>query len=91
MKKGLMALVLIALMLAGCGASSKMNNLQLGMTREEVLATMGTPNSTSATANTVFFRYSLYTNSVFPDDYFVRLTDGRVDAFGRLGDFGIGF
>jgi len=40
---------LAALLVIGCAASAKkMNRLQLGMTKQEVLGAIGTPDSTSS-------------------------------------------
>jgi hypothetical protein len=36
-------------------------------------------------------KYQLISDWIFTDRYYVRLTDGRVDAFGRVGDFNLGF
>ena len=41
--------------------------------------------------NTEYLKYQLISDWIFTDRYYVRLTDGRVDAFGRVGDFNLGF
>lgn len=75
--------------LAGCAA--KTNDIRIGMTREEVVAVMGTPASTSEMGREAYLKYRLYADWIFPERYYVRLTDGKVDAYGRVGDFNLGY
>ncbi len=82
-------LLAAAALLFGC--ASKMNDVRIGMTREEVVGAVGSPSSTSEMGNTTFLKYQLCSDWIFTDRYFVRLTDGRVDAFGRVGDFNLGY
>ncbi len=84
-------LLLLVILLAGCGTASRLNSVQLGMTRDQVVDVAGTPSSTSQMGNTQYLRYQLISDWIFTDRYYVRLTDGRVDAFGRVGDFNLGF
>jgi hypothetical protein len=84
----LAVLLLAAVLLAGC--ASKMNEVRIGMSREQVVEAIGAPNSTSEMGNTAYLNYQLYSDWIFTDRYFVRLTDGRVDAFGRVGAFNLG-
>lgn len=95
MKRGYAALVLVVALLtvfAGCaGTSEKMNRVQIGMTESQVVETIGTPDSTSATADILYLRYRLSSGWLFYDDYYVRLRDGLVEAYGRAGDFGLGY
>ena len=91
MIKRLIIVVLGVLLLFGCSSSKRMNQLKLGMTKAEVIEAIGPPKSTSATEDIVYLRYQLRYGSGFTSEYFVRLQEGRVDAFGRVGDFGLGF
>jgi hypothetical protein len=84
-------LLLLVILLAGCGTASRLNSVQLGMTRDQVVDVAGTPSSTSQMGNTQYLKYQLTSDWIFTDRYYVRLTDGRVDAFGRVGDFNLGF
>lgn len=78
--------------LMGCATAGKINRVSLGMTREDVEMKMGRPTSVSATEGTEYLNYNL---SETGDDafsgrttsYYVRLVNGRVDAYGRSGDF----
>jgi len=87
----------ILILLIGCTTvpqrmADKMNFLRLNMTREEAIQILGTPVSTAAKRSTEYLNYEFF---VTQDDlyrryttkYFVRLVDGRVDSYGRLGDF----
>jgi hypothetical protein len=76
-------------LLMGCAAD--MNRVKLGMTKDQVIAAIGSPSSTSAMDNTEYLKYQMCSDWIFTDRYYVRLTDGKVDAFGRVGDFNLGY
>lgn len=83
-------LLILVVFLVGCATptSRKMNRLSVGMTKSEVLDAMGRPSSTSAPGKGFeFLRYRLSPPRSVPYEYFVRLVDGRVDSYGRMGDF----
>lgn len=95
-----MLLLASVVILAGCASpTSKMNRLSIGMTKKEVVATLGEPTSTAAPGNGVeIFRYDLSSTistiylarhgiAAEPQDYFVRMIDGKVDSYGKVGDF----
>jgi len=93
MKK--MFLIIIPLFLLGCAplpTANKINLISLGMTKAKVIEVMGAPVSTAATANVEYLKYNLtetqrdaYSN--YFTEYFVRIVDGKVNAYGRRGDF----
>ena len=85
--------LLIGFLLTGCaiGGAGKLNRVKLGMSEAEVIEAVGTPSTKSASGETAYLHYSLYSDWIFPDSYFVRLTAGKVDAFGRKGDFNLGY
>jgi hypothetical protein len=85
------AMALMVLFIFGCVSSNKLNNVRLGMDKKDVIAAMGEPDSTSAIENTVYLRYKLWSGGFFSNDYFVQLIDGKVEAYGRVGDFGLGY
>lgn len=87
----IMAIGLAALLLLGCASASKMNSVQLGMTKDQVISAIGNPSSTSEMGNIQYLKYQLCSDWIFTDRYYVRLTDGSVDAFGRVGDFNLGY
>jgi len=87
-------LILISIMiLAGCATAPKTNRLSLGITKQQVIAVMGAPNSTAAhIAGVEILRYRLSVTShdIFhnrTEEYFVRLVGGKVDSYGKMGDF----
>lgn len=91
MKK--MFVSLLSLGFVGCATTSAINNVSLGMTKVEVIKTIGTPNSISAKDNVEYLRYNFAPLIREPDDfrhfydYFVRLVNGKVESYGKVGDF----
>jgi len=86
LKTPLLAAALAALLFAGCATSAALNNVRIGMTKSEVQALLGTPDSTSAQANVEYMTYYLNANAGYGRDqpYMVRLVNGRVESFGRF-------
>ena len=83
---------LVAILITACAPSAgKLNQLRMNMTRDEVLAAMGSPSSSSETAGLLYLRYRLSNDGITHEEYYVRLLNGKVDAYGRLGDFGLGY
>ena len=79
-------------LLTGCATAHKMNSIQIGMTKPEIIAAIGSPVSVSAKGDREYLNYSLsetgnqaYYGISVP--YYVRLVNGQVDSYGRLGDF----
>jgi hypothetical protein len=86
MKRTLSFLIFLVL-LGGCATSvSRLDKISMGMTRDEVLQTMGKPTSISTAENVEFLNYVLF-NGFREQPYYVRLRQGKVDAFGKVGDF----
>ena len=81
----------LILTLAGCtGTSAKLNRVALGMTKAEVVRAIGRPDTISAKGNTEYLIYLWGRPKELvgdPNEYFVRLKDGRVDSYGAKGDF----
>jgi hypothetical protein len=81
--------------LLGCAATpDKMVDLQMGMTRAQVLQTMGSPTSVSSINGREYLNYSLCVNQCAGPipfrqfrPFYVRLIDGKVESFGEKGDF----
>jgi hypothetical protein len=76
-----------------CSATaSRTDRLRLGMTKEQVLAVMGQPASTAADRDVEVLRYKLSAtgHDAFhhrTEEYFVRLVGGKVERFGKAGDW----
>jgi hypothetical protein len=87
MKKILTALILLlAALFAGCATADQLNKLRIGMSKDQVVATLGQPDSTSAQANIEYMTYYLSNDSSYGRDqpYMVRLVEGKVESFGRF-------
>ena len=85
------AMILMALLILGCATAGKMNKVQLGMTKEDVIGVLGKPNSASAMDNVMYLKYRFYKEGVLLEDYYVKLKDGKVEAYGLVGDFDQGY
>jgi Short C-terminal domain/SmpA / OmlA family len=88
MKKIITAIVLLlAALFTGCTTTAeKLNDLRIGMTKDQVVAILGQPDSTSAQANIEYMTYYLSNDSSYGRDqpYMVRLVEGKVESFGRF-------
>ena len=83
-------------LIIGCATSpkNKFNRLSIDMSKAEVIDLLGTPYSTSAKKG---FEYLIYSYNRGPisglpapggsEDYFVRIIKGKVESYGRVGDF----
>jgi len=88
----LITTLIIALLLGGCATAHKISSVQLGMTKDEVIRVMGKPTSISAKGEAEYLNYAL---SETDDDafmgwtkpYYIRLINGKVESYGRTGDF----
>ena len=93
MTKLIFILIPIAFFIQGCATTSQMNHVNLGMTKQEVIKVMGEPSSTSATEGVEYMNYDLYLTALrfgeyVSQPYYIRIVGGKVDSFGRKGDFG---
>ncbi len=92
--KKILVLLLLCFGLMGCQTlAQKINSVSLGMSKDEVINIMGQPVSTCAIEGKEYLNYKLFEyggslGSGEPVPYFVRIKDGKVDAYGRRGDFG---
>jgi len=90
MKKLLIGLLCLGL--CGCATAKKLNLVSLGMSKQDVIKTIGKPSSVSAIEGTEYLNYSL--SETADDDFYGRYTpyyvcirDGKVVSYGRKGDF----
>ena len=94
--------LLTTFLLAACATANKISGVQLGMTKDEVFRVMGNPISVSAQAGLEYLNYVLsephddafrgwttayYVRPVKTTPYYVRLVKGKVESYGRTGDF----
>ena len=86
-----LSVLLVLIFVSGCATAHKISKVQLGMTKNEVIQVMGPPDSISAKGNIEYLNYQLQEfgidNRLITRPYYVRILEGRVDSFGRLGDF----
>jgi len=88
----LLAAFALAILLFGCATSHKINAVQLGMSKSEVITAMGNPVSTSAQGGAEYLNYKLSETNVdakhgVTAPYYIRLIDGKVESYGKTGDF----
>ena len=82
-------LFVLLILVVGCaGSAKKINQLNVGMTKADVIEAMGEPNYTSGAKDVEILTYKLKSNSFYSDTFFVRIKDGRVDRFGQQGNLG---
>lgn len=88
MKTKLYCLMLFAVgsLLMGCQTSAALNQIHIGMSKDQVVSVLGQPDSMSAQANVEYMTYYLTTESGYGRDqpYMVRLVNGKVESFGRF-------
>ena len=77
----------LACLLSGCVTSSKkINDISIGMSKESVLKILGEPINTTADRESTYLNYSLVeTFGGPPTPYLIRIVNGKVDAYGRIG------
>ncbi|HEY3756416.1 MAG TPA: outer membrane protein assembly factor BamE [Opitutaceae bacterium] len=73
------------LVIAACTSSVDLNRIHIGMTKDQVVAILGTPDSTSAQANVEYLTYYLTSDAGYGRDqpYMIRIVNGTVESFGR--------
>lgn len=90
MKRLILSLAIVIL-LPGCTfgvvTKSRPTNIQLGMTKAEVIAIMGKPQEMSANDNEEVLRYSVANNKAMPiaagwRDYTFRFEGGKLKSYG---------
>jgi Short C-terminal domain/SmpA / OmlA family len=82
----LAASLFLAAVLTGCSTADKLNSIQIGMTKDQVIAILGKPDSMSAQADVEYLTYYLTpdTEQRLDQPYMIRLVDGKVESFGRF-------
>ncbi len=82
----------IALAITGCTTAAKLNEINIGMSKQQVMQILGAPSSTSATKGVEYMRYNFYRNTAgfagrSHKNYFVKIINGVVESYGQIGDF----
>lgn len=86
----LLSIVIVSLV--GCANARKLNEVELGMTKSQVITKLGEPDTTAAQGKTQYLIYNLYAtdNDIsrgITSPYFVKFVNGIVDSYGLVGDF----
>ena len=81
--------LILGLVLAGCVTAKKMNQLSLGMPKQQVIAIMGEPTTTAAENGQEILIYELYNNSQdafndLPTPYYAKIKSGKLSAYGPI-------
>jgi hypothetical protein len=86
MNKFIVAAIFAGALLTGCATADKLNQIHVGMAKDQVVSILGAPDSTSATANMEYFTYYLIGDSTYGRDqpYMIRFVDNKVESFGRF-------
>ena len=81
--------IAILVLFTGCVTwVSSMNQVSDGMTKKDVISILGNPVSTASPGYGVeILRYRLDHAFVGWEEYYVKLVDGKVDSYGKMGDF----
>ncbi len=91
--------VLLSLGFVGCATTPNLSNVSLGMTKAEVIKSLGNPSSVSAIDNVEYLKYTCSDSPAATmlfgvpgcnyrsHEQFVRLVNGKVESYGKVGDF----
>jgi hypothetical protein len=81
-------LALLTMSFISCATANSINHISLGMSKAQVINEMGNPVSISAKGSVEYLNYSLYEEAISnPTPYFIRIIGGKVESYGRKGDF----
>ena len=101
-RQKMLPLVLMALSLTGCmamiyGTAGRLNDIAIGMTKEEAIRKLGAPDSIAAHGKGEYLVYhwmeavantfNASSPSAWPQEYYVYIENGLVKAYGKKGDF----
>ncbi|MEJ2470094.1 MAG: hypothetical protein P8Y91_07020 [Desulfuromonadales bacterium] len=74
---------LLILLCSGCAPWIGIHNVELGMTKAEVMQQMGKPSNVSGSGNEEYLWYIPINR--FWERYYVHIVNGKVAAYGQLG------
>ena len=88
--KKIFLLLVILVIISGCASAKKMNRLSIGMTKQDVIKTIGTPSTISASGKDIeVLFYKLYEeDDLVSNTYYVILESDKVIQFSRAEDSG---
>jgi hypothetical protein len=82
-KIALLASIVIGALI-GCATSDRLNDVRIGMTKDQVTALLGKPDSMSAQGGIQYFTYDLNSPNGRNVPYLIRFVGDKVESFGRL-------
>lgn len=85
-------LLILCAFVSSCATAAKMNQVSIGMSKDDVMKVMGAPASLSADGDVELLNYALYetdqdAHNHHSTPYYVKIKDGKVAGYGRQGDF----
>lgn len=90
-----LSLFMVLFLVACATKPTRFTELYVGMPKKDVIETLGKPFSAAAQQGAEYLIYSYNRGPISgeagpggPQDYFVRIVNGKVHEYGRLGDFG---
>jgi len=94
-KQLIVACAMGALLLSGCATAPSFDKISIGMPKQDVIKQLGRPESVGVKDNVEYLRYRNSRGFYFandpalinPPEYFVRIVNGKVESYGRVGDF----
>lgn len=80
---------LATFLLIGCVefTAQNMNKISMGMNKSQVVTVLGEPASVSAKGEIEYLHFNLFEYGAGLSHFYVRLVSGKVESFGRVGDF----
>jgi len=78
-----LTMILLSTLLAGCAPWLPVHNINVGMTKAEVLQQLGKPTDVAGTGNVEYFWYNPLNR--FWQRYYVRIVNDKVESYGPLG------
>ena len=89
MPKRILVVCFILIFAIGCATSSKrLNSLEIGMTKANVLEILGEPIYTSAVNDVEILTYKLKSGLFFKKVYHIKIINDKVEQFGKQGSSG---
>jgi SmpA / OmlA family len=84
--KMIAAVLITTVLMAGGALSQGLSQIQIGMTKQEVVQVLGSPTSASARGGTEILKFNLFSgwgSTAWYQDYYVQLVKGRVTSYGQ--------
>ena len=79
----LLILIVLVTLFSGCAPWIGIHNIELGMTKSEVMQQMGKPSNVSGSGSEEYLWY--IPANRFWERYYVHIVNGKVEAYGQLG------